>query len=191
MNLRLSLKLKRNIKNRNSKIELEQTLGRSCTEKELVKYINDNQLFASKQITNMDIPTLRLYENTLDGNIVSLYTPIGSEDGRDDSYLGDFIPSDEPSPEDVAMKNALKDITNDIISACLKSEKEVRVIRLRFGLDDGIPRTLEQVSKYLGMTKERIRQIESRALRRIRNSQYDRQQLNGYDIDWKYPLKGN
>lgn len=179
------------IKNRNSKIELERTLGRSCTEEELVKYINDNQLFVSKQITNMDIPTLRLYENTFDGNIVSLYTPIGSEDGRDDSYLGDFIPSDEPSPEDVAMKNALKDIMNDVINNCLKSEKEIRVIRLRFGLDDGISRTLEQVSKYFGVTRERIRQIESKALRRIRNSRYARQQLKGYDIDWKYLLKGN
>lgn len=179
------------IKNRNSKIELERTLGRSCTEEELVKYINDNQLFVSKQITSMDIPTLRLYENTFDGNIVSLYTPIGSEDGRDDSYLGDFIPSDEPSPEDVAMKNALKDIMDDVINNCLKSEKEIRVIRLRFGLDDGVTRTLEQVSKYFGVTRERIRQIESKALRRIRNSRYARQQLKGYDIDWKYPLKGN
>jgi len=179
------------IKNRNSKIELERTLGRSCTEEELVKYINDNQLFVSKQITSMDIPTLRLYENTFDGNIVSLYTPIGSEDGRDDSYLGDFIPSNEPSPEDVAMKNALKDIMNDVINNCLKSEKEIRVIRLRFGLDDGVTRTLEQVSKYFGVTGERIRQIESKALRRIRNSRYARQQLKGYDIDWKYPLKGN
>lgn len=179
------------IKNRNSKIELERTLGRSCTEEELVKYINDNQLFVSKQITNMDIPTLRLYENTFDGNIVSLYTPIGSEDGRDDSYLGDFIPSDEPSPEDIAMKNALKDIMNDVINNCLKSEKEMRVIRLRFGLDDGVPRTLEQVSKYFGVTRERIRQIESKALRRIRNSRYARQQLKGYDIDLRYPLKGN
>lgn len=179
------------IKNRNSKIELERTLGRSCTEEELVKYINDNQLFVSKQITNMDIPTLRLYENTFDGNIVSLYTPIGSEDGRDDSYLGDFIPSDEPSPEDVAMKNALKDIMDDVVNNCLKSEKEIRVIRLRFGLDDGVPRTLEQVSKYFGVTRERIRQIESKALRRIRNSRYARQQLKGYDIESKYPLRGN
>lgn len=179
------------IKNRNSKIELERTLGRSCTEEELVKYINDNQLFVSKQITNMDIPTLRLYENTFDGNIVSLYTPIGSEDGRDDSYLGDFIPSDEPSPEDIAMKNALKGIMDDVINNCLKSEKEIRVIRLRFGLDDGTPRTLEQVSKYFGVTRERIRQIESKALRRIRNSRYARQQLKGYDIDLRYPLKGN
>ena len=179
------------IKNRNSKIELERTLGRSASEEELVKYINDNKLFVSKQVTNMDIPTLRLYENTFDGNIVSLYTPIGSEDGRDDSYLGDFIPSDEPSPEDVAMKNALKDIMNDVINNCLKSEKEIRVIRLRFGLDDGVTRTLEQVSKYFGVTRERIRQIESKALRRIRNSRYARQQLKGYDIDWKYPLKGN
>lgn len=179
------------IKNRNSKIELERTLGRSCTDAELVKYINDNKLFVSKQIISMDIPTLRLYENTFDGNIVSLYTPIGSEDGRDDSYLGDFIPSDKPSPEDVAMKNALKDIMNDVINNCLKSEKEIRVIRLRFGLDDGVTRTLEQVSKYFGVTKERIRQIESEALRRIRNSRYARQQLKEYDIDWTYPLKGN
>lgn len=179
------------IKNRNSKIELERTLGRSCTEEELVKYINDNKLFVSKQITNMDIPTLRLYENAFDGNIVSLYTPVGSEDGRDDSFLCDFIPSDEPSPEDVAMKNALKDIMNDVVNNCLKSEKEIRVIRLRYGLDDGIPRTLEQVSKYFGVTRERIRQIESKALRRIRNSRYARQQLKGYDIDPKYPLKGN
>lgn len=179
------------IKNRNSKIELEQTLGRSCTEEELVKYINDNQLFVSKQVTNMDIPKLRLYENTFDGNIVSLYTSIGSEDGRDEAYLGDFIPSDEPSPEDVAMKNALKDIMNDVINNCLKSEKEIQVIRLRFGLDDGVFRTLEQVSKYFGVTRERIRQIESKALRRIRNSRYARQQLKGYGIDWKYPLKGN
>lgn len=183
--------LEQAIKNRNSKIELERTLGRSCTDEELVKYINDNQLFASKQITSMDIPTLHLYENTFDGNIVSLYTPIGSEDDKDDSYLGDFIPSDESSPEDVAMKNALKDIMDDVVNNCLKSEREVRIIRLRFGLDDGVPKTLEQVSKYFGVTRERIRQIESKALRRIRNSRYARQQLKEYDIDPKYPLRGN
>lgn len=121
---------------------------------------------------------------------VSLNIPVG-EDGKDDSYLGDFIPSDEPSLEDVAIKNALKGIMDDVINNCLKSEKEVQVIRLRFGLDDGVPKTLEQVSKYFGVTRERIRQIESKALKRIRNSRYARQQLKEYDIDPKYPLRGN
>ena len=96
---------------------------------------------------------------------VSLETPIGEED---DSHLGDFIPDEtNMSPEDYAINELLKDEISEILLTL--TEREEKVIRLRFGLEDGRPRTLEEVGQLFGVTRERIRQIEAKALRKLRH----------------------
>ncbi|MFR7835272.1 MAG: sigma-70 family RNA polymerase sigma factor, partial [Ezakiella sp.] len=96
---------------------------------------------------------------------VSLETPIGEEE---DSHLGDFIPDDDiPSPQDAATTTMLRDQLFQTLD--LLSEREEKVIRLRFGLDDGKVRTLEEVGKVFDVTRERIRQIEAKALRKLRH----------------------
>jgi len=96
---------------------------------------------------------------------VSLETPIGEED---DSHLGDFIKDERNvSPEEYATNEMLKD---EIASVLLTlTEREEKVIRLRFGLEDGKSRTLEEVGQMFGVTRERIRQIEAKALRKLRH----------------------
>ena len=96
---------------------------------------------------------------------VSLETPIGEED---DSHLGDFIKDElSVSPEEFATNEMLKDEISDVLSTL--TEREEKVIRLRFGLEDGKSRTLEEVGQMFGVTRERIRQIEAKALRKLRH----------------------
>lgn len=96
---------------------------------------------------------------------VSLETPIGEED---DSHLGDFIEDqDATSPEDHASYELLKEQLEDVLDTL--TDREENVLRLRFGLDDGRTRTLEEVGKVFGVTRERIRQIEAKALRKLRH----------------------
>jgi len=96
---------------------------------------------------------------------VSLETPIGEED---DSHLGDFIEdSDALAPADAAAYELLKEQLEDVLETL--TEREENVLRLRFGLDDGRTRTLEEVGKVFGVTRERIRQIEAKALRKLRH----------------------
>ncbi|MEK8129895.1 RNA polymerase sigma factor RpoD [Paenibacillus filicis] len=96
---------------------------------------------------------------------VSLETPIGEEN---DSNLGDFIEdSDAPAPADAAAFELLKEQLEDVLDTL--TEREENVLRLRFGLDDGRTRTLEEVGKVFGVTRERIRQIEAKALRKLRH----------------------
>ncbi len=96
---------------------------------------------------------------------VSLETPIGEEE---DSHLGDFIPDDEAlSPADAASMYFLKQQLHEVLETL--TEREARVISMRFGLDDGHPRTLEEVGKEFNVTRERIRQIEAKALRKLRH----------------------
>lgn len=96
---------------------------------------------------------------------VSLETPIGEEE---DSHLGDFIPDDEaPAPSEAASYALLKEQLIDVLSTL--TDREEKVLRLRFGLDDGRARTLEEVGKEFDVTRERIRQIEAKALRKLRH----------------------
>ena len=96
---------------------------------------------------------------------VSLETPIGEEE---DSHLGDFIPDDDaPAPAEAASLILLKEQLGEVLSTL--TEREEKVLRLRFGLEDGRSRTLEEVGKEFNVTRERIRQIEAKALRKLRH----------------------
>ena len=96
---------------------------------------------------------------------VSLETPIGEADG---SHLGDFIPDDEnPSPADAASYQLLKEQLDDVLHTL--APREEMVLRMRFGLEDGRARTLEEVGQEFNITRERIRQIEAKALRKLRH----------------------
>ena len=96
---------------------------------------------------------------------VSLETPIGEEE---DSHLGDFIPDDDaPAPADAASHTLLKEQLAEVLDTL--TPREEKVLRLRFGLEDGRSRTLEEVGQHFGVTRERIRQIEAKALRKLRH----------------------
>ena len=96
---------------------------------------------------------------------VSLETPIGEED---DSHLGDFIPDDDaPAPADAVAVALLKEQLTEVLNTL--TPREAKVLRLRYGLDDGKARTLEEVGKEFNVTRERIRQIEAKALRKLRH----------------------
>ncbi len=94
----------------------------------------------------------------------SLETPVGDED---DSHLGDFISDPGPTPYDVTSRQLLKEHMEEVLATL--SDREKRVLILRFGLEDGRPRTLEEVGAQFGVTRERIRQIEAKALRKLRH----------------------
>ena len=114
----------------------------------------------------MEIPVEKVLEiQKIAQDPVSLETPIGEED---DSHLGDFIEDeDSPSPQDAASYTMLKEQLNDVMKTL--TPREAKVLRLRFGLDDGKSRTLEEVGKQFNVTRERIRQIEAKALRKLRH----------------------
>ena len=96
---------------------------------------------------------------------VSLETPVGEEE---DSHLGDFIPDDDaPAPADAASHTLLKEQLGEVLKTL--TPREEKVLRLRFGLEDGRSRTLEEVGKEFNVTRERIRQIEAKALRKLRH----------------------
>ncbi len=96
---------------------------------------------------------------------VSLETPIGEEE---DSHLGDFIPDDDaPAPAEAASFTLMKEQLMNVLDTL--TPREEKVLRLRFGLDDGRQRTLEEVGKEFNVTRERIRQIEAKALRKLRH----------------------
>lgn len=120
----------------------------------------------------MDMPTEKI-RNILKiaQEPVSLETPIGEED---DSYLGDFIEDqDATSPADHAAYEMMKKQLENVLDTL--TDREENVLRLRFGLDDGRTRTLEEVGKVFGVTRERIRQIEAKALRKLRHPSRSKQ----------------
>ena len=114
----------------------------------------------------MDLPVERVREILkIAQEPVSLETPIGEEE---DSHLGDFLQDDNvPIPADAATYTMLKEQIVEVLTTL--TERERRVLNLRFGLEDGRPRTLEEVGKEFDVTRERIRQIEAKALRKLRH----------------------
>lgn len=106
---------------------------------------------------------------------VSLETPIGEED---DSHLGDFIPDhDVVTPDEAAAYSMLKDQLFEVLETL--TEREQKVLKLRFGLEDNRPRTLEEVGRQMDVTRERIRQIEAKAIRKLKHPSRIKL-LNGY-----------
>ena len=138
--------------------QLLQDLGREPTPEEIG--------------AEMDMPTDKVREILkIAQEPVSLETPIGEED---DSHLGDFIEdADATSPEDHASYELLKEQLESVLDTL--TDREENVLRLRFGLDDGRTRTLEEVGKVFGVTRERIRQIEAKALRKLRHPSRSKQ----------------
>ena len=132
--------------------QLLQELGREPSPEEIAE--------------TMDIPVERVREiQKISQEPVSLETPIGEEE---DSHLGDFIPDDgAPAPADAASHTMLREQLSDVLSTL--TPREEKVLRLRFGLEDGRSRTLEEVGKEFNVTRERIRQIEAKALRKLRH----------------------
>ncbi|MDD6428338.1 RNA polymerase sigma factor RpoD [Candidatus Weimeria sp. HCP3S3_B5] len=132
--------------------QLLQELGREPTPEEIAE--------------EMDLPVERVREiQKISQEPVSLETPIGEEE---DSHLGDFIPDDNmPVPADAATYTLLREQLNDVLDTLTPREKKVLI--LRFGLKDGRARTLEEVGKEFNVTRERIRQIEAKALRKLRH----------------------
>ena len=138
--------------------QLLQDLGREPTPEEIG--------------AEMDMPTEKVREILkIAQEPVSLETPIGEED---DSHLGDFIEDqDATSPADHAAYELLKEQLESVLDTL--TDREENVLRLRFGLDDGRTRTLEEVGKVFGVTRERIRQIEAKALRKLRHPSRSKQ----------------
>ncbi|QOV18216.1 RNA polymerase sigma factor RpoD [Blautia liquoris] len=132
--------------------QLLQELGREPTPEEIAE--------------EMDMPVERVREILkISQEPVSLETPIGEEE---DSHLGDFIQDDNvPIPADAAAFTMLKEQLEEVLDTL--TDREQKVLRLRFGLDDGRARTLEEVGKEFNVTRERIRQIEAKALRKLRH----------------------
>ena len=127
----------------------------------------------------MNLPVERIREILkISQEPVSLETPIGEED---DSHLGDFIKDEHNmSPEDYATNELLKQEISEVLLTL--TEREEKVIKLRFGLEDGKSRTLEEVGQMFGVTRERIRQIEAKALRKLRHPSRSRK-LKDYMTD--------
>ena len=132
--------------------QLLQELGREATPEEIAE--------------RMDLPVERVQEiMKISQEPVSLETPIGEED---DSHLGDFIQDDHvPVPAEAAAYSVLREQLQEVLATL--SDREAKVLRLRFGLEDGRARTLEEVGKEFNVTRERIRQIEAKALRKLRS----------------------
>ena len=132
--------------------QLLQELGREPTSEEIAKEVG---------ITVEKVREIK----KISQDPVSLETPIGEEE---DSHLGDFIPDDDvPAPVEAAAYSMLKEQLMEVLDTL--SDREKKVLMLRFGLEDGRPRTLEEVGKEFNVTRERIRQIEAKALRKLRH----------------------
>ena len=132
--------------------QLLQTLGRDPSPEEIAK--------------EMDIPVDRVREiQKIAQEPVSLETPIGEEE---DSHLGDFIEDqDAPAPAEAASFMLLKEQLSEVLDTL--TERDRKVLVLRFGIEDGRARTLEEVGQSFGVTRERIRQIEAKAIRKLKH----------------------
>jgi RNA polymerase primary sigma factor len=161
-----------------AKRDLYEMTTKEPTIEEITEFINKNkQKYLKKSEQNKDItPEDVLNALThIENSIVSLDAPLNKEE--EDSTLIDFVTNpSEQSVEDVALDNELSVTLREVLSRVL-TERELNVIIRRFGLEDNTPRTLEQVGKEFNVTRERIRQIEAKALRKLRFNRISKQKL--------------
>jgi RNA polymerase primary sigma factor len=174
--------------NRQARIKrrLQQELGREPLPEEIaleMEFVEPDDVESVRDFLlkgkRLDIDTARRLERSagrvrriqrLSQEPLSLNTPVGNEDN---SYLGDFIEDDSmPGPVDSASRRLLKEHMNEILEGL--NERERKVLIMRFGLEDGVTRTLEDVGKEFEVTRERVRQIEAKALRKLRHPQRSR-----------------
>lgn len=141
-----------------SRHELEQQIGRAPTPQQLAKHLD------------ISLEKLELYSDSSRG-VLSLEVPFrnGSHKEEDTRTLGEFISSDSPTPEEDAEIESLRQDIRDVMNDLGGRERDVLVSR--FGLEDGSPRTVDETSKRLGISRDRVRVIEARALNKLRNPQ--------------------
>ena len=147
-------------------VHMVETINKVKKVSSQLLHTNGHEPTAEEIASELDMPVDKVREiMRVAQEPVSLETPIGEEE---DSHLGDFIPDDDaPAPQDAASHTLLKEQLADVLDTL--TPREEKVLRLRFGLEDGRSRTLEEVGKEFNVTRERIRQIEAKALRKLRH----------------------
>lgn len=147
-------------------VHMVETINKVKKVSSQLLHTNGHEPTAEEVSAELDMPVDKVREiMRVAQEPVSLETPIGEEE---DSHLGDFIPDDDaPAPADAASHTLLKEQLADVLDTL--TPREEKVLRLRFGLEDGRSRTLEEVGKEFNVTRERIRQIEAKALRKLRH----------------------
>ena len=147
-------------------VHMVETINKVKKVSSQLLHTNGHEPTADEIAQELDMPVDKVREiMRVAQEPVSLETPIGEEE---DSHLGDFIPDDDaPAPADAASHTLLKEQLADVLDTL--TPREEKVLRLRFGLEDGRSRTLEEVGKEFNVTRERIRQIEAKALRKLRH----------------------
>ncbi|HBC27558.1 MAG TPA: RNA polymerase sigma factor RpoD [Ruminococcaceae bacterium] len=147
-------------------VHMVETINKVKKVSSQLLHTNGHEPTADEISAELDMPVDKVREiMRVAQEPVSLETPIGEEE---DSHLGDFIPDDEaPAPADAASHTLLKEQLGEVLDTL--TPREEKVLRLRFGLEDGRSRTLEEVGKEFNVTRERIRQIEAKALRKLRH----------------------
>jgi RNA polymerase primary sigma factor len=147
-------------------VHMVETINKVKKVSSQLLHTNGHEPTADEISAELDMPVDKVREiMRVAQEPVSLETPIGEEE---DSHLGDFIPDDDaPAPADAASHTLLKEQLANVLDTL--TPREEKVLRLRFGLEDGRSRTLEEVGKEFNVTRERIRQIEAKALRKLRH----------------------
>ena len=147
-------------------VHMVETINKVKKVSSQLLHANGREPSAEEVAEELDMPVDKVREiMRVAQEPVSLETPIGEEE---DSHLGDFIPDDDaPAPADAASHTLLKETLSSLLDSL--TPREEKVLRLRFGLEDGRSRTLEEVGKEFNVTRERIRQIEAKALRKLRH----------------------
>lgn len=147
-------------------VHMVETINKVKKVSSQLLHTNGHEPTADEIAEELDMPVDKVREiMRVAQEPVSLETPIGEEE---DSHLGDFIPDDDaPAPADAASHTLLKEQLSEVLDTL--TTREEKVLRLRFGLEDGRSRTLEEVGREFNVTRERIRQIEAKALRKLRH----------------------
>ncbi len=147
-------------------VHMVETINKVKKASSQLLHVNGREPSAEEIAEELEMPVDKVREiMRVAQEPVSMETPIGEEE---DSHLGDFIPDDDaPAPQEAASHTLLKETLGHVLDSL--TPREEKVLRLRFGLEDGRSRTLEEVGKEFNVTRERIRQIEAKALRKLRH----------------------